>query len=98
MEKAAPDALARLFAPKEISQMGWCLEEAIRSWESFLPGDITTCLCDDGWIKCSRKWLTQDREAVFVRVQSCWVRGEGSGVFPCRHQPHEEAGAVGSIL
>ena len=174
--------------------MGRCLEEDVESWEAFLPGDITMCLCDDRWIECSRKWLPQEGEAVFARVQSllaekamaahsstlawkipwteepgrlqskgslrvrhdqvtsyfhfslscigegngnplqcsclenprdggawwaavygvvqsrtrlkrlssssnpCWVIGEGSGAFPCRHQPHEEAGAVGSTL
>lgn len=85
------------FAPKEISQMGQCLEEDVGSWEAFLPGDITACLCDDGWIECSRKWLAQEGEAVFARVQSLKVRGKGSGVFPAAISLTKRQGQWGAL-
>lgn len=94
VEMAAPDALARLFAPKEISQMGQCLEEDVGSWEAFLPGDITACLCDDGWIECSRKWLAQEGEAVFARVQS--LLGEREGFWGIPLQPSASRRGRGS--
>lgn len=85
MDAAAPDNSYKKFCSKG-DQINRLVLKGIGSREGFLPGDITTCLCDV-WNEWRREWMVLEGEEVIAGVESLLVRGEGSGAIPCRHRP-----------
>lgn len=67
------------------------LGRGVGEWEGFLQGDITTCLCDDGMDQVEERIDGSGSTGDNCRCHILLVRGEGSGVFLCRHWPPKGA-------